>query len=77
MGGMGFIENNKAACMISVLINTNLLLASRDLGVERMDEQRGLVVGRAGEHLVFVGRREQAAAVTVGEGRGSRHDDHA
>ncbi|HUU99789.1 MAG TPA: NAD-dependent epimerase/dehydratase family protein, partial [Bacteroidales bacterium] len=24
MGGMGFIENNKAACMISVLINTHL-----------------------------------------------------
>ena len=24
MGGMGFIENNKAACMTSVLINTNL-----------------------------------------------------
>jgi GDP-D-mannose 3',5'-epimerase len=30
MGGMGFIENNKAACMISVLINTHLLIASRD-----------------------------------------------
>lgn len=30
MGGMGFIENNKALCMISVLINTHLLLASRD-----------------------------------------------
>ena len=27
MGGMGFIENNKAECMISVLINTNLLRA--------------------------------------------------
>jgi len=26
MGGMGFIENNKAECMLSVLINTNLLL---------------------------------------------------
>ena len=25
MGGMGFIENNKADCMLSVLINTNLL----------------------------------------------------
>jgi GDP-D-mannose 3',5'-epimerase len=35
MGGMGFIENNKAACMISVLINTHLLIASRDCGVER------------------------------------------
>jgi len=35
MGGMGFIENNKAACMISVLINTHLLLASKDCGIER------------------------------------------
>jgi GDP-D-mannose 3',5'-epimerase len=29
MGGMGFIENNKAECMLSVLINTNLLRACR------------------------------------------------
>lgn len=35
MGGMGFIENNKAACMLSVLINTHLLMAARDSGVER------------------------------------------
>src|SRR5690554_5555734 len=26
MGGMGFIETHKAACMLSVLINTHLLL---------------------------------------------------
>ena len=30
MGGMGFIENNKAECMLSVLITTNLLRASVD-----------------------------------------------
>ena len=35
MGGMGFIENNKALCMLSVLINTHLLMAARDDGVER------------------------------------------
>ena len=35
MGGMGFIENNKAACMISVLINTHLLIASSECGIER------------------------------------------
>lgn len=35
MGGMGFIENNKAACMLSVLINTHLLGAAREAGVER------------------------------------------
>jgi GDP-D-mannose 3',5'-epimerase len=35
MGGMGFIENNKAACMLSVLTGTHLLLAARDAGIDR------------------------------------------
>ena len=35
MGGMGFIEKYKAECMLSVLINTHLLMAARDCGVER------------------------------------------
>jgi nucleoside-diphosphate-sugar epimerase len=35
MGGMGFIENNKALCMLSVLTNTHMLMASREAGVER------------------------------------------
>jgi nucleoside-diphosphate-sugar epimerase len=35
MGGMGFIETHKAECMLSVQINTNRLLAARDLGSER------------------------------------------
>ena len=35
MGGMGFIENNKALCMLSVLINTHLLQAAQELGAER------------------------------------------
>jgi GDP-D-mannose 3',5'-epimerase len=35
MGGMGFIENNKAACMISVLINTHLLIAAKECGIDR------------------------------------------
>ena len=35
MGGMGFIEDNKALCMLSVLINTHLLLAAREVGVDR------------------------------------------
>jgi GDP-D-mannose 3', 5'-epimerase len=35
MGGMGFIENNKAACMLSVLISTNLLRAAVDSNVDR------------------------------------------
>src|SRR5262245_59981380 len=35
MGGMGFIENNKAQCMLSVLINTHLLMAAQEMGVRR------------------------------------------
>src|SRR5436190_5991567 len=35
MGGMGFIENNKALCMLSILINTHLLLAAKDAGARR------------------------------------------
>src|SRR4051794_39969676 len=35
MGGMGFIENNKALCMLSVLINTHLLMSARKFGVRR------------------------------------------
>jgi GDP-D-mannose 3',5'-epimerase len=35
MGGMGFIENNKAECMLSVLINTNLLIACNENKVQR------------------------------------------
>ena len=35
MGGMGFIENNKALCMLSVLPNTHMLLAARTEGVKR------------------------------------------
>lgn len=35
MGGMGFIENNKALCMLSVLTNTHMLIAARDTGVKR------------------------------------------
>jgi GDP-D-mannose 3',5'-epimerase len=35
MGGMGFIENNKALCMLSVLINTHMLQAAHKFGIER------------------------------------------
>jgi len=35
MGGMGFIENNKALCMLSVLVNTHLLMAAKDRGVQK------------------------------------------
>ena len=35
MGGMGFIETHKAECMLSVLINTHMLMAARETGAER------------------------------------------
>jgi len=35
MGGMGFIETHKAACMLSVLTSTHMLMAARDAGVDR------------------------------------------
>src|SRR6266480_7471563 len=35
MGGMGFIENNRALCMLSVLINTHLLMAARKMEIKR------------------------------------------
>jgi GDP-D-mannose 3', 5'-epimerase len=35
MGGMGFIENNKAACMLSVLTSTHVLMAARETGAGR------------------------------------------
>jgi nucleoside-diphosphate-sugar epimerase len=35
MGGMGFIEANKARCMLSVLINTHMIQAALEHGVER------------------------------------------
>jgi GDP-D-mannose 3',5'-epimerase len=35
MGGMGFIENNKALCMLTVLTSTHMLQAAQAAGVER------------------------------------------
>jgi GDP-D-mannose 3', 5'-epimerase len=35
MGGMGFIEHNKALCMLSVLTNTHMLIAAKEANVQR------------------------------------------
>ena len=43
MGGMGFIENNKAECMLSVLINTNLLRACIENKVKNIFSHRAHV----------------------------------
>jgi nucleoside-diphosphate-sugar epimerase len=51
MGGMGFIENNKALCMLSVLINTHLLQAARRHDVERFFFSTSACVYAAGKQL--------------------------
>lgn len=49
MGGMGFIENNKALCMLSVLTSTNMLVAARDAGVSRFFYSSSACVYAAGK----------------------------
>ena len=48
MGGMGFIEHNRALCMLSVLINTHLLEAAKDIGVDRFFYASSACVYNAG-----------------------------
>jgi GDP-D-mannose 3', 5'-epimerase len=57
MGGMGFIETHKAECMLSVLINTHLLLAAREAGVERYFF--------ASSACVYAAGKQQRAQVTA------------
>ena len=49
MGGMGFIEHNKALCMLSVLINTHMLEAARKQGVQRYFYASSACVYNAGK----------------------------
>ncbi len=56
MGGMGFIENNKALCMLSVLTNTHMLLAARDAGAERFFYSSSA--------CVYNGNKQKVAEVT-------------
>lgn len=56
MGGMGFIENNKALCMLSVLINTHLLQAALDAQVDRFFY--------ASSACVYNADKQKSAAVT-------------
>ncbi len=49
MGGMGFIENNKTACMLSVLINTHMLGAAHMAGVKRYFYSSSACVYAAGK----------------------------
>ena len=49
MGGMGFIENNRALCMLTVLINTHLLMAAKKHNVERFFYASSACVYAAGK----------------------------
>src|SRR5688572_29900902 len=56
MGGMGFIELNRALCMLTVLINTHMLMASRQAGVERFFFSSSA--------CVYAAEKQTSAAVT-------------
>ncbi len=51
MGGMGFIENHKADCMLSVLINTHLLQAAREFKIDRFFYSSSACVYNADKQL--------------------------
>jgi GDP-D-mannose 3',5'-epimerase len=51
---MGFIENNRALCMLSVLINTHLLQAAREARVDRLFSTHLPCV-----FIIMIGRRIQ------------------
>ena len=57
MGGMGFIELNKAACMLTVLINTHMLMAARKAGAERFFYSSSA--------CVYAAEKQTTAAVTA------------
>ena len=49
MGGMGFIENNKALCMLSVLTSTHMLVGAREAGTKRLFYSSSACVYAAGK----------------------------
>ncbi len=53
MGGMGFIEHNKALCMLSVLINTHMLQAAVKFGVQRFFYSSSACVYNADKQKTF------------------------
>lgn len=53
MGGMGFIEHNKALCMLSVLINTHMLQAALKHGAQRFFYSSSACVYNADKQKTF------------------------
>ena len=67
MGGMGFIEHNKALCMLSVLINTHMLQAARPSRVPEVFYSSSACVYNADKQKDF------RSAFPEGRRRLSRH----
>jgi len=69
MGGMGFIEHNKALCMLSVLINTQMLQASLKCGVQRFFYSSSACVYNADKQREFgtVSLKEEDAYPALAE----------
>ena len=63
MGGMGFIENNKAECMQSVLINTNLLISCKENKIKKyFFSSSACAYNKSKQQEVFIeGLREEDA----------------
>ncbi len=53
MGGMGFIEHNKALCMLSVLVNTHMLEAALKYDVDRFFYASSACVYNADKQKTF------------------------
>ena len=53
MGGMGFIEHNKALCMLSVLINTHMLQAALNHGCQKFFYSSSACVYNADKQKTF------------------------
>src|SRR5215467_648418 len=73
MGGMGFIEHNKALCMLSVLINTHMLQAAQKHGVERFFYSSSACVYNADKQRTFEApslREEDAYPAMAEDGYG-------
>jgi GDP-D-mannose 3',5'-epimerase len=73
MGGMGFIEHNKALCMLSVLINTHMLQAALKHGVERYFYSSSACVYNADKQKTFEApslREEDAYPAMAEDGYG-------
>ena len=69
MGGMGFIENNKALCMLSVLISTHLLQAAVESKVKRFFYASSACVYNGDQQKTFEARflKEEDAYPTLAE----------